>query len=179
MSEDYKLVLRLGLQESRDFTLVHSSVWIKLLTWYGGGPEFNRRVITQAYALAPKVDMYPFFIRVCWIDENGEPGDAIEYLSIGREKSFQDVLDNIIKDQASESGKKAEFRVWYLAAPKPNPGTSIATTSTEKHSAMNGVIHTGEEATSHSAGSQSGTGEGMQDEEQRSPSVDNMKDVDD
>eukprot|EP01083_Nonionella_stella_P149235 473702_1 len=178
-NEDYKLALRLGLQESRDFTLVHSSVWIKLLKWYGGGPEFNRRVITQGYALTPKVDLYPFFIRVCWTDENGEPGDAIEDLSIGREKSFQDVLDNIIKEQVSESGKKAEFRVWYLAAPKPNPGTSIAPTPTENHSAMNGVVHTGEVATSHSAGSQSDTGEGMQDEEPRSPSVDNMKDVDD
>jgi len=37
--------LKMGLVENVDYTLVPKEVWLKLVEWYGGGPEYPRKVI--------------------------------------------------------------------------------------------------------------------------------------
>ncbi|KAI4372132.1 hypothetical protein MLD38_010403 [Melastoma candidum] len=49
ISEGDHVELRRMLEEGRDYVLVPQEVWEKILSWYGGGPAFPRKMILLGY----------------------------------------------------------------------------------------------------------------------------------
>lgn len=56
--------LKDNLVQSYDYEIIPRSAWIKLVTWYGGGPSIQRKVIVCGFIRAVKiVELYPVLIN--------------------------------------------------------------------------------------------------------------------
>ena len=65
---------------NRDIVLVPESVWKLLFKWYGGGPEFERRVILNGATAT--IELYPPIIRAVLCSNQGQPIQENEKLMI-------------------------------------------------------------------------------------------------
>jgi hypothetical protein len=76
-------VLKEQLQEGANYELVPSEVWRLLLSWYGGGPAFSRKVINEGNNYL-RVEVYSLSLKLKRTNERG----AVDGFSSSSEISF-------------------------------------------------------------------------------------------
>lgn len=97
-------LLQQGLEENIDFKLVHSSIWKLLQDWFGGGPDFPRKVITRGVGKIEAVELYPLVVKLYKCLDDGSPSSeySIHFLS-GRDH-LKDLIDS----------KYTKHRLWVF-----------------------------------------------------------------
>ena len=64
--------LRKDLRSQIEFVILPASVWHQLVSWYGGGPVFERQVhITKSGQ--PRMELYPLLLHVRLSSATGKP----------------------------------------------------------------------------------------------------------
>ena len=64
----------MGVKKDYDYITIPASAWQRLHAWYGGGPQFPRRVITVGLLSQSRVDIYPIRLMCCLDEEQREIG---------------------------------------------------------------------------------------------------------
>ncbi|XP_020093909.1 ubiquitin carboxyl-terminal hydrolase 9-like isoform X1 [Ananas comosus] len=83
--------LQQNLQEGQDYTLVPQAVWRKLLSWYKGGPELPRKVISEgSNSKTHIVEVYPLCLQL--IDDRNNSQRPIK---ISRRASVGDLYSMV------------------------------------------------------------------------------------
>lgn len=116
--------LRRNLQETHDYELCCEEVWMKLKTWYGGGPEFARATIVENRQ--HKIEVYLTRIKIKYADtdiaddeyhsieisanatvaELKNQGSALLHLSSGEVRLFvRNYRANIVLDETDTIGE--------------------------------------------------------------------------
>eukprot|EP00455_Lapot_gusevi_P009468 TRINITY_DN1423_c0_g1_i5.p1 TRINITY_DN1423_c0_g1~~TRINITY_DN1423_c0_g1_i5.p1 ORF type:complete len:919 (+),score=331.64 TRINITY_DN1423_c0_g1_i5:79-2835(+) len=112
------LELKADLTENLDYVLLSQEQWEKLVGWYGGGPDFPRKVIAIGLQRMCQIEMYPVILQVVRADaESGEPlPDTAQLLLFSKRDSLKSVLESLAAESADskEEAKnvEAEWRVW-------------------------------------------------------------------
>ncbi|KAJ1444808.1 hypothetical protein M885DRAFT_551946 [Pelagophyceae sp. CCMP2097] len=105
--------LRIGLVEHDDYALVPAEVWELLLTWYGGGPTIERKVVGHsAGELRVEVYRLRFDVRVAKAEGRVDAGSET-FVVRSRCDSAGDTRRAIVEAVALPP---AETRVWLKAA---------------------------------------------------------------
>ena len=64
--------LKKDISEGSDFDIVNEEVRKLLKSWYPGASEIARKVIEVGRKKESRLDLYPFMIRVVWLDSKGD-----------------------------------------------------------------------------------------------------------
>eukprot|EP00468_Gymnochlora_sp_CCMP2014_P010982 CAMPEP_0167756520 /NCGR_PEP_ID=MMETSP0110_2-20121227/9429_1 /TAXON_ID=629695 /ORGANISM="Gymnochlora sp., Strain CCMP2014" /LENGTH=1205 /DNA_ID=CAMNT_0007642635 /DNA_START=52 /DNA_END=3669 /DNA_ORIENTATION=+ len=74
--------LKKGLVENVDYCLVPGSVWSKLVEWYGGGPEYPRKIIEIGGARKMKqVEVFPLALHIYVVENKTGQNDPSKELA--------------------------------------------------------------------------------------------------
>lgn len=122
--EPNKVDVRRGVEENRDYKIVHKNVWSLLIGWYHGGPEILREVIAVGLMRQTRLDLFPIVFRLT--DANPESGapqpPPFRDFYISRKRTFQNMIDLLDGGESSglENGS-TKIRLWMMEDEKLNP----------------------------------------------------------
>lgn len=99
-------------QEGRDYIVLPAAAWNYLLSLYGGGPSFGRKVVSVNGSL--RIEIYPFFLTVVRCDNSGRLTGIPEPIMLSCQTTIPEVYNNI-RSQFNINTEE-EFRVWFRAS---------------------------------------------------------------
>ncbi|KAH3764363.1 ubiquitin carboxyl-terminal hydrolase 15 [Pelomyxa schiedti] len=115
LDHKYGPQLKETLTPNQEYLLIPSSIWDLFLSWYGGGPPIARWVIEEE-GKTPFVELFPLFISVFKMDQNGQVQDtAVAQFAVSKTFSFLDLK----KQAATALGVKVDLdmmRLWSLVS---------------------------------------------------------------
>lgn len=101
--------LKENLIEEKDFVLVPSSIWKKLIEIYKGGPEIKRKVIEEGEKKTKRIETYPLKIQIFKTTDGKIDLTSQTTIFISKTSSYVE-----LQDLGNQEFKTKESRLWNL-----------------------------------------------------------------
>ncbi|ETO26124.1 ubiquitin carboxyl-terminal hydrolase 11 [Reticulomyxa filosa] len=112
-SQDDSLQLKKELEEHLTHVWLHSAHWNLLHSWYGGGPEFPRKVYERGttYTREKYIAMYPKFLKLAEVNPNGTYDTTKPQIqSFQEHQTLQDVITFL--EGGTEDSEAPSVHLW-------------------------------------------------------------------
>ncbi|OMJ92479.1 hypothetical protein SteCoe_4713 [Stentor coeruleus] len=90
------LILKSSIKYCQDFIWVKKDIWDQLISWYGGGPAIERKVLNENNKLS--IELYPSVFKIILIDSNGNPmTEKRKMVLVSKTGKVKDLINNSCK----------------------------------------------------------------------------------
>lgn len=109
-------ILKKGLVEHYDYSLISKEAYELLVEWYGGGPHFIRKVISRgmksSFSVTPTlvVELYPMHFEVFLSNADGEPDEETKTVMTFSSTTY--VTDTLAQVTAKFGKNSERSRLW-------------------------------------------------------------------